>query len=347
MKDIMKDLEVLSNAIGVSGFESEVREIIRSRIEELADDVRIDALGNLLVTKKGMRESPRILLDAHMDEVGFIVSHVDEKGFIRFEKLGGWDDRTLLGHPVRFETEKGFCEGVIGTKPPHLQKTDEKDNVIHLEKMFVDVGAKDEGDVHSLGIEVGSPFTIFHPFRLISSDHAMGKAFDDRVGCAALIDVLRHLACKDHEATVVFNFSVCEEIGARGAGTGAYDLKPDLALAIENTAAGDTPGIPPERCPAEIGRGPAITIADRSLIAHPKVVSKLREAAERTGIGYQIKKPLYGGTDAGKIAVTGAGVPSGVLSVPCRYIHNGISLLAVSDARSCADLVLAFCTGTK
>jgi len=344
MNQLIDDLKKLSNRLGVSGFESKVREEIRSRIAGLADEVSVDALGNLLVTKTGKPGGPRILLDAHMDEVGFLVSHIDNRGFLRFEKLGGWDDRTLLGQPVRFETEKGVAEGVIGAKPPHLQKGQEREKVIPYYKMFVDLGARDSHEVNLRGIEVGTPFTLYHPFRLLPGGRAMGKAFDDRVGCAILLEVLRRLQDNEHEATVLFNFSVCEEVGGRGAQTAAYGLQPDLALAIENTAAGDTPGIQAERCPTAIGQGPAITIADKSLVAHPRIVARLKEAARAADKPYQIKKPLYGGTDAGRIATTRAGIPSGVLSVPCRYIHSGLSLLDLSDLESCADLAYSFCT---
>jgi len=343
MREMLSDLEDLSNAIGVSGFEARVRELISDRIDGLADEVRTDGLGNLLVTKEGTCGGPRILLDAHMDEVGFMVSHVDDRGFLRFECIGGWDPRNLLGHPVRFDLVGGFIEGIIGTKPPHLQTADERKKVVETDRMFVDVGAVDAGQVEGMGIEVGTPFTIYHPFRHIGGGNVMGKAFDDRVGCAVMIEVLRRLSKVDHGPTITMNFAVCEEVGLRGSGPGAFTLKPDLALALENTAAGDIPGVSPERCPTELGGGPAITIADKSLIASPELVSRLRQLAKEKDLPYQIKKPLYGGTDAGRISTTGSGIPSGVLSIPCRYIHNGLSVLRVSDMEACTDLALAFC----
>jgi endoglucanase len=158
-----------------------------------------------------------------------------------------------------------------------------------------------------------------------------------------IIEILRRLSEEKHGPTIVVNFAVCEEVGLRGAGPGAFALKPDMALALENTAAGDMPGISPERCPTELGKGPAITIADKSLIASPVIVSRLRELAGKRDLPFQVKKPLYGGTDAGRISTTGSGIPSGVLSVPCRYIHNGLSLLRISDVEACAELALAFC----
>ncbi len=345
MTDIVNDLRELSNEIGVPGFESRVRALISSKAEAFADDLRVDALGNLVATKRGSKGGRTVLLDAHMDEVGFIVSHVDGNGFIRFEELGGWDDRNLLGHPVRFPVEQGFVDGVIGTKPPHLQKPDEREKVVKREQMFVDIGASSREDAEEVGIAVGTPFTIYHEFREMLPGRVMGKAFDDRSGCALLLNAMERLGETSHESEFVFNFAVCEEIGGRGATTGAYGADPDIALALENTAAGDIPGIPEERCPTSIGRGPAITIADKSLIAHPEVIRRLRDAARESSVEYQIKKPLYGGTDAGRIAITRRGVPSGVLSVPSRYIHNGISMLAVSDLEACSDLLLSFCAG--
>jgi putative aminopeptidase FrvX len=343
MDEMLRDLESFANAIGVSGFEGRIRGLIEGLIVPVADEVWTDPLGNLLAIKKGRKDHPRVLLDAHMDEVGFMVSHIEDRGFLRFVEIGGWDDRNLLGHPVRFDLGEGFREGIIGTKPPHLQNPSEREKVVKSEKMFVDVGAGDRPTLRSLGIEVGTPFTIYHPFRMLDEVHAMGKAFDDRVGCAMMVDVLRRLEGQDHDPTILFNFSVCEEIGGRGAVTGAYALEPDLALALENTAAGDIPGVPPERCPASLGGGPAITIADKSLIASPSVVSRLRRLSDDGGLTYQIKKPIFGGTDAGKIATSRSGVASGVLSVPCRYIHNGLSLLNYDDMKASRDLALGFC----
>jgi len=344
MDKIAEDLRDLSDAIGVSGFESKIGALISQKVKGLADEVRTDPLGNILASKKGTGPKPTLLLMAHMDELGFIVSHIDERGFIRFEKLGGWDDRTLLGQPVRFENEKGIHEGLIGTKPPHLQKGDEKEKVVHSEDMFVDIGCGSEEEIRSLGIDIGSPFTIFHPLRLVGSNRVLGKALDDRVGCAVLIDVLRRLRTVRHKATMIFAFSVCEEVGARGATTAAYGVDAEMGLAIEGTAGGDIPGIPAERCPTQIGKGPALTVADQSLIAHPLVLARLKAAAKAAGVQYQIKKPLYGATDASKIALSRVGVASGVLSVPCRYIHSGLSLLSLEDLRSCAELAFRFCT---
>jgi endoglucanase len=248
---------------------------------------------------------------------------------------------------VSFEVEGNCFNGVIGTKPPHLQGQNEKKVVLETDKMFVDVGAVDRDQVEDMGIDVGSPFTIYHPFRSVNDATVMGKAFDDRVGCAILIEVLRRLSEEEHGPTIAVNFAVCEEVGLRGAGPGAFTLKPEMALVLENTAAGDMPGIPPERCPTELGKGPAITIADKSLIASPDIVSRLKGLAGERDLPYQVKKPLYGGTDAGKISTTGSGIPSGVLSVPCRYIHNGLSLLRISDLEACAELALAFCLEPK
>ncbi len=343
MDEMLRDLEAFSNAIGVSGFEGRIRGMIEGLVGPMADRIWTDPLGNLLAIKKGRKDHPRVLLDAHMDEVGFMVSHIEDRGFIRFVQIGGWDDRNLLGHPVRFDLGEGFHEGIIGTKPPHLQSPSEREKVVKSERMFVDVGAGDRASLRSLGIEVGTPFTIYHPFRMLDGVHAIGKAFDDRVGCAMMVEILRRLCGEDHDPTILLNFSVCEEIGARGAATGAYALEPDVALALENTAAGDIPGVPPERCPASLGWGPAITIADKSLIASPAVVSRLRRISDEGGIRYQIKKPIFGSTDAGKIATSRSGVPSGVLSVPCRYIHSGLSLLSYADMEASRDLALGFC----
>ncbi len=338
--------EELSSLIGVSGHEDDVSNFILKLIEKenLADKAWIDPLGNVLAIKKGTNGKERILLDAHTDEIGFMVSHIEKKGFLRFVPIGGWDIRILLGQSVVIRSKVGeFFHGIIGSKPPHLTSTDERKKPVKIPNMYIDIGMNSIDEVTNNNIFIGVTGTLFSPFVDFPNEMVRGKAFDDRTGVNVLLHIMRLLnedpSFKD---TVIFNFAVQEEIGGRGAITGAFNLKPTIALAIENTTAADVPGIRDAEIPAYIGKGPAITIADKSIISNTKVNDRLVRNAEIDKIPYQFKKPMYGGTDAGKIHISREGVPSSVVSVPCRYIHSPTSLLKLDDILETIHLIDAF-----
>ncbi|MFX1566527.1 MAG: M42 family metallopeptidase [Promethearchaeota archaeon] len=340
-------LRSLSEVIGISGFEDDARTLIHQIIEDLVDEAWVDPLGNLLAIRKGSQENTRILLDAHMDEIGFIVRFIHKNGFLRLTPIGGWDPRILPGHRVILRPHGTDSAtqifGVIGATPPHLTTAKERERVIAIDDLFVDIGIQTKDAVEAMGVRIGTPLTVWQPFVELPNDTVSGKAFDDRVGCLIIIEVLKQLAkSKNHKATIAMNFAVAEEIGGRGARTGAYTLDPDVALALECTSAGDMPGIPKHKSPTALGKGPAITVADRSLIAHPKVLASLETVAKQENIPYQYKQPLGGGTDGGPISQSRKGVPTGVVSVPCRYIHSAISLLRLSDIKAAVDLVYGF-----
>ncbi|NCQ26022.1 MAG: M42 family metallopeptidase [Armatimonadetes bacterium] len=314
----LKLLKSLSEAFGPSGFEDEVRQTIRTWIEPLVDELQVDALGNLLATRKG--ESKRcVMLDAHVDEVGFRVRHVDDQGFIRLAALGGWDDRTLLTHRVTFSTRAGErLAGVFGAKPPHILEEAERSKALKLEDLFVDLGAASREEVAARGLTIGDPETLWYPFEELSPGVALGKAFDDRAGCAVRIVVLDALKGRSLPFTLVCSFSVCEEVGLRGAKTATFGVKPDLALALEGTIGGDMPGVSEDKCPTALGKGPALSVADRTIIVNRKLVQALEDLAKGKGISFQYKLPTYGGTDAGAIHTSRRGVLTGVVSVSCR-----------------------------
>jgi putative aminopeptidase FrvX len=343
----IKDLQQkLSSLIGISGHEEDVSNFILNEIQnnELADKAWIDPLGNVLAIKEGKDGDNRILLDAHIDEIGFMISHVEKKGFLRFVLIGGWDTRILLGQSVVLKSDTGeIFNGIIGSKPPHLTSVEERKKREDVSDMYIDIGLVSEEEVYHNNINIGSVGTLFSPFTEFPNGMIKGKAFDDRTGCNALLHTLRLL--KENGTvndTVLFNFAVQEEIGGGGAATGAYALKPSIALAIENTTAGDVPGIRESQNPVNIGKGPAITVADRTLISHPKINNRIIKNAEFENIIYQIKKPLYGATDAGKIHVSRSGVPSSVVSIPCRYIHSPTSLLKLQDLYETIRLIDVF-----
>ncbi len=340
----MQSVEVLrelSDGFGVAGFEDEVRERIVELVEPLVDEIRTDALGNLIAFRHG--SDPRtLMLDAHMDEVGFIVQWIDDNGYLRFAPIGGWDERIVPGHRVVLQTRDGTKRhGVIGTAPPHIVSPEERKKPISMENMFIDVGATSKDEAAAMGIRIGDPLTIHYPFTELRDGYVTGKAFDDRAGCTVLIETARRLAEHELGMNVAFSFVFGEELGLRGARTAAFQLEPSLAIALEGTIGADMPGVPPERQPVRLGQGPAISVADRSIVVSRRIVAVLEAVAEKASIPYQYKLPTYGGTDAGAIHLTRGGVLAGVISVPCRYIHSPISTLRVEDLENTIALTTA------
>jgi len=281
-----------------------------------------------------------MMLDAHMDEIGFMVSYVEEAGFLRFAPIGGWDPRVLPAKQVEIRSRVGKTyRGVIGASPPHIQTPEEQKQALKVEDLFIDIGVHSKEQVLGLGIDVGSPGNLHYPFQLLEQSRVMGKALDDRVGCAVLIRCLEYLSASRHDFTLVANFAVSEEVGLRGTRTATHQIQPDVALAIEGTVGADTPGIPAHKCPARLGKGPAISVADNSIIVNPSLVAFIEDVAEALKIPWQHKTPLFGSTDAGAIHMAGKGVLTGIVSVPCRYIHSPSSVLDLQDFEHTVSLV--------
>jgi putative aminopeptidase FrvX len=342
IKTLQKEL---SSLLGVSGYEDDVSNFILHMINEnnLADKAWKDRLGNILVIKKGENDQERILFDAHIDEIGFMISHVEKSGFLRFIPVGGWDTRILLGQAIIIKSDSGkIYHGLIGSKPPHLTTSGERKKNVDISDMYIDIGMTSNEESENAGIRIGSIGTLFAPFQELPNNFVRGKAFDDRTGCNVLLNLLIELRDLDLKDTIVFNFAVQEEFGRIGTVPGAYTLEPTMAIAVENTTAADVPGIRDSENPAYLRAGPAITIADKSIICNKYVNRRLTENAKKQGIKFQFKKPMYGLTDAGKIQESKHGVPSTVVSVPCRYIHSPTSLLNLEDILATIDLLKAF-----
>ncbi len=340
MSTELETLRLLSNAFGPSGYEDEVREIVKNYFSELVDEVKIDVLGNVIGVKKGDDNFPTVLLDAHMDEVGFMITHIDKSGFLRFNPLGGFDQRVLYAQKVTLKGDKGIVKGFIGAKAPHLLKPEERNKAPDIDSLFIDIGAASKDEVIEMGIKIGSVGTFDTTFTMLGKNRVMGKAFDDRVGLAVMISVLRRL--KESNYNIVAIASVQEEVGLRGARTAAWQVNADFALALEGTAAADTPGTPEHKYSTELGKGPAITLADRSIISHPVVIKSLIHVAESKNIPYQFKRVFVGGTDAGVIHLTREGIPSAVLSIPSRYIHSPAAIIDINDFKRAIELVTGF-----
>jgi putative aminopeptidase FrvX len=334
-------LKQLSEAIGVSGDEGEVRELVLDAVREHVDDVRIDAMGNVLALKrgKGRLQSPRdserrlrVLVAAHTDEIGLMVVDHDKDGFLRVRPVGGIDARLLPGVLLKVGPERR--PGVIGVKPIHLLKDDEQEKVAKIEELAVDIGAKTKEEAQKLA-PLGTYATFATRFRELGPT-VMGKAFDDRVGCAVLVELLQGEPFRfDLHAA----FTVQEEVGLRGASVAAYATDPDCGLALEGTVADDLPKEKEGSPTTELGKGPAVTVMDRSFIADKRLVQLLTSTAEKLDIPYQIKQPGIGGTDSGAIHKTRGGVPSVTVAVPCRYIHSPAAILSLDDFKNTVRLV--------
>lgn len=335
-------LKDLSEAFGPSGYEDEVRELILDLVKPLVDEVTTDRMGNLIATRRGGRDDV-VMLDAHMDEVGFIVSFIEKDGFLRLAPLGGWDARVLPSHAVTVLTkDSSRVRGVVGTAPPHVLTDDDRKRAIKIEELFVDVGAASADGISDMDIDIGSPIVPSYPFEHVDDDLVMGKAFDDRAGCTVAISVLDALQGSDLDLTLAVAFTTSEEVGLRGARAAANQISPTVALALEGTTAVDVPGISGARRLASMGKGPAITIMDRSVITSRDVTALLESVAAREAIPYQRKLPGGGGTDVGAFQSHGSGVLCGVVSVPCRYIHTPLSLLRPSDLEATVKLTTGF-----
>lgn len=333
-------LKELSEAFGVSGQEDAVRKIVINAIKEQVTDLRVDAVGNVTAIKKGTgATNVKVMIAAHMDEIGFMVTGIDSNGLIRFTNVGGVDDRILPGLRVKIGTKQ--VPGVILWKPIHMGNDP---NTVKLKNLRIDIGAsKKEGAEGK--VKQGDRITFDSRYMELGEKTLRGKAFDDRAGCAVLIDVLRG---GPYPVDVLAAFTVQEEIGLRGARVAARILCPDVALTLEGTTAHDLPDpnadadetlVANPGC--RLGQGPALTVMDSSMITHPRLLHFLRETAEAKEIPYQLKTALGGGTDAGAIHLANGGTPSAVISIPCRYIHSPSAYLHRDDYDNTLRLVQA------
>jgi len=334
-----ENLEKLSNACGVTGREEQVRNLLIKMLKPYTDQVIVDKLENVTALKKGKKNAPKVMLAAHMDEIGLMIKTISKEGFLQFTKMGGIDDRILNAQKVLVYTKNGPLDGIIGSKPPHIQKEEERKKIITYDELFIDIGAESKEDVAKMGVKVGDPVGFDSKYAKIGKDTVIGKAFDDRVGCAVMVEIMKLLEKTD--CTVYAVGTVQEEIGLRGAATAAFGIEPDIGIALDVTVAGDVPGVREFDTTVKMGKGPAITVTDSGLITHPKVLRLLLDTAEENKIPYQLETGLMGSTDAARIAMTRQGVPSGTISIATRYIHSPVGMLSLKDAEHSAKLAVA------
>jgi len=322
MKDLIKKL---TEAYGPSGHEEQIRETIRREVEPFADEIRVDALGNLFVLKKGQGGGKRVLLAAHMDEIGLIISYVDEQGFLRFQPIGGVDVMTLVGGRVQ------FADGAVGVIAPEKRQEFKKEP--ELSRLYIDIGATGRDEARG---RLGQAVAFVRPFADLGG-RIVAKALDDRIGCAVLVETLRRLESSPHD--LYFLFSVQEEVGLRGARTSAYGLEPEVGIAVDITVAADTPEA--NKLAMKLGGGPCIKVMDGNMLAHPGVKNLLIETAEAQAIPYQLEVLDHGTTGASAIQLTRSGVPAGCVSIACRYSHTPSEMVDIGDVEHTVRLLLA------
>ncbi len=324
MKSLIKKLV---ETVGPSGYESKIREVVRGEVEAYADEISIDAMGNLIV-KKGEKKKGglKVMLSAHIDEIGVMVTHVDKNGFARFTTIGGVRPHTCYGSRVRF---LNGTAGVIGG-----ERLENANHVHAIEAMFIDVGAT---SVEDCPVKIGDVAAFDRPFEDLGN-RLVSKAMDDRVCAAVLIETLKNVKNSPHE--LYFVFSTQEEVGLRGATTAAYSIDPDLGIASDVTMTGDTPrGI---KMDVALGKGPAIKVKDGGMLADPRVVDAMVQCAQKHKVPYQLEVLLGGTTDAKAMQISRAGMPAGCVSVPTRYVHTPSEMVDINDLNNAVKLLTAF-----
>lgn len=322
MKDIIKRL---TETFGPSGNEAKIREQIKKEIRGLADRVYTDALGNLIAVKNG--KGAKVMVAAHMDEIGFIVTHIDKNGFLRFSNIGGIYPYNVIAQRVIFEN------GTVGTI--NEERSEKPADIKRIDRMYIDIGAKNQKEA-SEKVAVGDVAGFYRSCEFLG-DRAIAKSMDDRIGCAVMIEAMRQLKKSPNE--IYFAFTTQEEVGLRGATTAAFGVSPDLGIAIDITGAFDTPEEKP-KLPAVLGRGTAIKIKDAGLLAHPAVKKLLVDTAKAGRIPYQYDILEGGTTDGAAINKTKSGIPTGVLSIPTRYAHSASEMVDMKDVKATVDLLV-------
>lgn len=344
----MKDLELireLTLAHGPSGFEENIRELIKNNLAGKAEFSQ-DNLGSLICKKEGTSASPKIMIPGHMDEIGFMVNSITTYGYIKFIPLGGWRDQVLLAQKVIIKTRNGDVTGVIGSVPPHLLSAKDKDKVVEKKEMFIDVGAQSREEAQEkMGILPGDPIVPDSAFHVLGEKMIMAKAIDNRIGCALFMNVIKELWGTAHPNTVYGVGSVQEEVGLRGATTSANVVMPDICLTVDVTIATDMPGLEKEDPEIKLGQGPVLTLADASVIGSRKLRNFIIDTAQRESIPLQYNTMMGGGTDGGVIHKTGPGVPTVVLSIPTRYIHSHYGIFHYDDYENALRLLFAAVKG--
>lgn len=342
MQDKLHEMfKELTETPGAPGHEGPVREVMKKYISPYADEIYTDNLGSLIAKQTGAEEGPKIMVAGHLDEVAFMVTMITDKGFLRFQPLGGWWEQVMLAQRVTVLTRKGPIEGVIGSTPPHILSPEARKKPVDKKNMFIDIGASSKEEAEEFGVRPGDTIVPICPFTVMKNPKLlMAKAWDNRIGCAIAIEVLKRLKEENHSNIVYGVGTVQEEVGLRGAQTSVNAVGPDISFAVDVGIAGDTPGIKREDAQSKLGGGPQLLLYDASMIPHRGLRDFVIETADECGIPYQFDTVAGGGTDAGRLHLHNQGVPSMVVSIATRYIHSHAAILHQDDFENAVKLLV-------
>lgn len=332
----------LTDANGIPGNERAPREVMKKYIAPYADSIETDNLGSLIAKKVGDENGPKIMVAGHLDEVGFMVTQIDDKGFIKFQTVGGWWSQVMLAQRVTITTRNGEeIIGVIGSKPPHILPAEVRNKVVDIKDMFIDVGAASKEEVLGWGVRPGDMVTPYFEFNVMKNNkYLLAKAWDNRIGCAIAIDVMKALKNENHPNILYSVGNVQEEVGLRGAKTSTFKIQPDIGFAVDVGIAGDTPGVTPKESNSKMGAGPQIVVYDASMVSHRGLREFVIDVAEENNIPYQFEALSGGGTDAGSIHVTANGIPALSIGIATRYIHSHAGILHRDDYENAVKLIV-------
>ncbi|WP_026569749.1 M42 family metallopeptidase [Sediminibacillus terrae] len=339
-------LKELTDARGISGNEKEAREVMEKYIAPYADEVFTDNIGSLIAKKTGKENGPKVMVAGHLDEVGFMVTRIDDKGFVYFQTIGGWWSQVMLAQRVTLMTRKGDVTGIIGSKPPHILPAEARKKPVEIKDMFIDIGASSREEAEEFGVRPGDSVVPYFEFTQMNNEKLLlAKAWDNRIGCAIAIEVLKRLKGENHPNVVYGVGTVQEEVGLRGARTATHTIKPDIGFGVDVGIAGDTPGISDKEADSKIGEGPQIILYDASAISHKGLRDFVLDTADDKKIPYQYATMAAGGTDTGSIHLTANGVPALSITVATRYIHTHAAILHQDDFENAVKLIVEVIKG--
>ncbi|BAM47088.1 M42 family metallopeptidase [Amphibacillus xylanus] len=341
MNEKLTMFKELTEAKGISGNEKEAREVMKKYIEPYATEVFTDHLGSLIAKKVGQEDGPKVMVAGHLDEIGLMVTRIDDNGFLYFQTIGGWWSQVMLAQRVTVCTQKGDIVGVIGSKPPHIMPAEARRKPYEIKDMFIDIGATSKEEAESFGVRPGDSVVPYFEFQPMKNEKLLlAKAWDNRVGCAIAIEVLKQLKDVDHPNVVYGVGTVQEEVGLRGAKTSTNMIEPDIGIAVDTGIAGDTPGISPNDADGKIGKGPQIIIYDASMVSHKGLRDFVIKTADDNNIPYQYASIAAGGTDSGSIHLTANGVPALSIGIATRYIHSHAGIIHEDDFDNTVKLIV-------
>ena len=340
MDSTLSMLKDLTDAKGIPGNEKEAREVMKQYIAPFADEITTDGVGSLIAMKIGQENGPKIMIAGHLDEVGFMVTRIDDKGFVYFQTVGGWWSQVMLAQRVTIATNKGEITGVIGSKPPHILSPEARKKPVEIKDMFIDIGASNQDEAKEWGVRPGDMVVPYFEFTVMNNPKMLlAKAWDNRIGCAIAIDVLKNLKDAKHPNVVYGVGNVQEEVGLRGAKTATHKIQPDIGFAVDVGIAGDTPGVTEKEAMGKLGKGPGIVLYDASMVSHKGLRDFITNVADELNIPYQFDSMPGGGTDSGSIHVTANGVPALSITIATRYIHSHAAIIHRDDFENTVKLI--------